>query len=54
MLRVELAKDGNAYTGTVQPFLTGLKNPVPVLLGLRGAVLVGDWTTGVVFSIAKA
>jgi glucose/arabinose dehydrogenase len=54
VLRVELAKDGNAYTGTVQPFLTGMKNPVPVLLSSRGAVLVGDWTTGVVFSIAKA
>lgn len=51
--RVELAANGSSYAGTVRPFLTGLKNPVPVILSSRGAVLVGDWTTGTVYSIAK-
>ena len=54
VLRVALSTDGTAYTGTVHPFLTGVKNPVPLLLTSRGAILVGDWTTGTVFSIAKA
>ena len=54
VLRVALSTDGTAYTGTVHPFLTGVKNPVPMLLTVRGAILVGDWTTGTVFSIAKA
>ena len=30
--QVALAADGSAYAGTVRPFLTGLKNPVPVML----------------------
>jgi glucose/arabinose dehydrogenase len=53
VLRVALAKDGANYTGTVRPFLTGLVNPVPVLSSAKGAILVGDWTTGTVFSIDK-
>jgi glucose/arabinose dehydrogenase len=53
VLRVALGKDGANYTGMVRPFLTGLVNPVPVLASAKGAILVGDWTTGTVFSIAK-
>ena len=52
--QVALATNGSTYTGTVRPFLTGLKNPVPVMLSSRGAILVGDWATGTVYSIAKA
>ena len=40
VLRVALTHDGTTYTGTVEPFLTGLTQPVPVVtargrLGLR-------------------
>ena len=34
-------------------FLTGLQNPLPVAWRASGAVLVGDWGTGVVYAIAK-
>jgi glucose/arabinose dehydrogenase len=39
-------------TGSVSPFLTGLKNPVPVLLGSDRALFVGDWGTGTVYRIS--
>jgi hypothetical protein len=46
-------KSGAAYTGTVHPFVTGLKSPVPVILR-NGSVLVGDWATGIVYAISAA
>lgn len=49
--QVTLTKTGSTYTGTVTPFLTGLKNPVPVLLGPDNALYVGDWTTGTIYRI---
>ncbi len=39
VVRVEVA------SRTVTPFLTGVKNPLPVLATADGAVLVGDWRT---------
>jgi glucose/arabinose dehydrogenase len=52
--QVTLAKSGAAYTGSVVPFLAGLKNPVPVILTPDGALLVGDWGSGTVYRIAVA
>jgi glucose/arabinose dehydrogenase len=52
--QVTLARSGPAYTGTVKPFLTGLQQPVPVILTPDGALLVGDWGTGTVYRIAVA
>ncbi len=52
--RVALDQSGGGYTGRVEPFLTGLKNPVPVLVAPDGAVLVGDWTTGAVYRVASS
>lgn len=54
VLRVSLEKVGSSYVGTVQPFLTGLKNPVPVAVGPDGALFVGDWTSGIVYRVAPA
>jgi glucose/arabinose dehydrogenase len=54
VLRVALANDGGTYRSTVSPFLTGLQNPVPVIVSPDGAILVGDWGTGVVYRIASA
>ena len=51
--QVTLGKTGSSYTGTATPFLGGLKNPVPVLLGRDGALFVGDWTTGTIYRISK-
>jgi glucose/arabinose dehydrogenase len=52
--RVALTKAGASYEATVVPFLTGLQNPVPVLLSENGSLFVGDWSTGDVFRIAHA
>jgi glucose/arabinose dehydrogenase len=51
--RVELTRSGSTYKGTTAAFLTGLKDPLPVLTTGDGAVLVGDWTTGTVYRIAR-
>jgi glucose/arabinose dehydrogenase len=53
VVRVDLARTGSSYSGRVTPFLTGLKNPMPLLTRSNGSVLVGDWTTGEVYSIAS-
>ena len=50
--RVALHKSGSTYKGSVTPFLTGLKNPLPVIAAPGGAVLVGDWGTGKIYRIA--
>jgi glucose/arabinose dehydrogenase len=54
VLRVALAHDGSTWTGTVEPFLTGLTQPVPVISSPDGTVLVGDWGTGTIYRIAAA
>jgi len=45
------APSGTGYAGTAAAFLTGLKNPVPVVVGSGGRLFVGDWTTGLVYEI---
>jgi glucose/arabinose dehydrogenase len=52
VLRVALTNDGTTYTGTVEPFLTGLTKPVPIVTAPDGSVFVGDWGTGTVYRIA--
>jgi glucose/arabinose dehydrogenase len=52
LLRVTLTKHGSGYTGTVAPFLTGFKSPLPVLATPDRALLVGDWATGRIYRIA--
>ncbi len=54
VLRVALEQSGSTWTGTVEPFLTGLTQPVPVISAPDGAVLVGDWGTGTIYRIAAA
>jgi glucose/arabinose dehydrogenase len=44
--------DPDDGTGTeVEPFLSGLQNPVPVVAAPSGGVLVGDWSTGVIYLV---
>jgi glucose/arabinose dehydrogenase len=54
VLRVPFERDGSTYRAAVVPFLTGLTNPVPVTLAPDGALLVGDWGTGIVYRITAA
>ena len=51
--RVALVKHGTNYTGTVTPFLTGVANPVAVVLGPDNAVYVGNWSTGTIYRISR-
>jgi len=52
VLQVPLTKSGDNYTGKASPLLTGIKNPVALLLTPTGRLLVGDWTTGTIYEIA--
>ncbi len=38
-------------SGRVTTFASGIKNPVAVAVSADGAVLVGDWATGTIYSI---
>jgi glucose/arabinose dehydrogenase len=51
---IALTKHGATYTGTVSTFMTGLKKPVPVILGPDGALYVGDWGSGIVYRVAPS
>jgi glucose/arabinose dehydrogenase len=39
-------------SGVVTPFLTGLKNPLPLAVAPDGSVLVGDWGTGIIYRVS--
>ena len=52
--RVVLTKTDSGYTGEAEPFLTGLKNPLPLLTTSDGDLLVGDWQTGKIYRIGKS
>jgi len=51
--RVVLTRVGTGFKGTVEPFLTGVANPVAVALGPDNALYVGDWTSGVVYRVTS-
>jgi glucose/arabinose dehydrogenase len=51
--RVPIAPSGQSASGTVKPFLAGLKNPVPVALDPRGGLLVGDWSRGIIYRVTR-
>src|SRR5204862_443771 len=40
-------------THAVTTFVTGIGNPLPVATAPDGSVLVGDWTTGRIYRIAR-
>lgn len=52
--RVALTTDGSTYQGSVAPFLTGIANPEPVIVGPDGALFVGDWKSGTIYRIATS
>jgi glucose/arabinose dehydrogenase len=49
VLRVALT----GSTGAARPFLTGFRNPLAIVTTPTGGVLVGDWTTGRVYRVAR-
>jgi hypothetical protein len=54
VLRVTLTRTGSGYRGSVAPFLTGLRDPLPVVATGNGGVLVGDWGTGTIYRVVPA
>jgi glucose/arabinose dehydrogenase len=54
VLRVPLTKTGSTYSGSVKPFLTGVKDPLALALAPDHSLLVGDWATGTIYQLAVA
>jgi glucose/arabinose dehydrogenase len=50
--RVALTKTSSGYKGSVAAFLTGFQHPLPVAFTSGGALLVGDWGSGLIYRIA--
>jgi glucose/arabinose dehydrogenase len=48
--RVVLPEAGSA--ATVEPFLTGIKQPVALAVASDGALFVGDWSSGTIYRIS--
>ena len=51
---VALTRTGPTYQGSVSPLLTGIHNPLAVALAGDGSLLVGDWSTGIIYRISRA
>jgi glucose/arabinose dehydrogenase len=55
VLRVPLRRTGAGYAkARATPLLTGFANPLPLAVAADGALLVGDWTRGTIYRIARA
>lgn len=52
--RVALRRSASGLLGTVEPFLTGIPNPLAVALAPDGSLLVGDWKSGTIYRIVRA
>jgi glucose/arabinose dehydrogenase len=50
--RVLLSRAGAGYTGSVTPFLTGIRNPLALTLTPDSSLLIGDWATGTIYRVA--
>jgi glucose/arabinose dehydrogenase len=48
---VRLTATDDGYTGRSVTFLRGFANPVPVGVDRSGALLVGDWTRGILYRV---
>ncbi len=51
VLRVSLRKATDGFSGSVGPWLTGLRNPLALIRTGRNSWLVGDWGTGTSYRI---
>lgn len=51
VLRVTLEKTDNGYRSKVTTLLTGVANPVAVIMTSTKSLLVGDWTSGKIYEV---
>jgi glucose/arabinose dehydrogenase len=49
--QVALSRSGSGYTGSPRRLVTGLKDPLPLVVAPDGSVLVGDWGTGRIYRL---
>jgi len=49
--RVALTRTASGYRGSVTPFLTGIHNPLAIVLAPDRSLLVGDWATGTIYRV---
>jgi glucose/arabinose dehydrogenase len=54
VLRVPLPSSGATTGAVASPYLTGIRTPLPLLLLRDGSLLVGDWSSGTIYRIARA
>jgi glucose/arabinose dehydrogenase len=55
LLRAPLRPSGSGYASTRATVLvSGLKNPLPLAIAPDGALIVGDWGSGLIYRIARA
>ncbi len=52
--RVALSRSGSSFEASVAPLLTGIRNPLAVVLAPDRSLLVGDWATGTIYRIAAS
>jgi glucose/arabinose dehydrogenase len=53
VLRVPLPASGATTGAVAQPYLTGIRTPLPLLVLRDGSLLVGDWSSGTLYRIAR-
>ena len=51
VVRIPLEPSGDGYSGSAEPFVSGLLAPVPIIASSTGDLLAGDWLTGIVYRI---
>jgi glucose/arabinose dehydrogenase len=49
--RVALRSFGSDYQASVTPFVTGIANPLAIVLAPDRSLLVGDWATGTIYRV---
>ena len=54
VLQVALTRTGSTYKGVVTPLLGGITNPLALAFAPDGSLLVGDWSTGTIYRIARS
>ena len=54
LVQVPLDTSDPKVPATAAPFVTGLENPMAVVVGPDGALYAGDWSTGAIYRVAPA
>jgi glucose/arabinose dehydrogenase len=53
VLRVPIPASGATTGAAARPYLAGIRTPLPLLVLRDGSLLVGDWSSGAIYRIAR-